>query len=178
MELARVALTGAPVRVEAADGPEALGPGLLGVDVAASTVDGEPHTVVQVLLDDDRPGFDRTLCDDLLVSEVVGPDGAVLAREPFDHDAFRRRLLAERESGEATTRGVLVLTGGALPPPWVRLAFLPLALGDTAGTDLVVRRTTPAELVAGVEEAYALGGLTDEERRSVLTVIDQHLPET
>lgn len=175
MELARVALTGTPLRVEADGSTGALGPGLLGVDVAAAAVDGAPHTVVQVLLDDDAAGFDRTLLDGLLVAEVLDDD-AVRAREPFDHDAFRRRLQAERDAGERTTRGVLLLTGGELPPPWIRLAFLPVAMADTAGAALVIRRTTPAELVAGVEEAYALGELTDDERRSVLTVIDQHLP--
>jgi hypothetical protein len=180
VEVARIPLTGHPVRVERGAAPEVpgadlLGIDLFGVDVAGRDVDGSPHTVVQVLLDDDASGFDRTLLDGLLVAEVLDGD-TVRAREPFDHDAFRRRLHAEREAGERTTRGVLLLTGGELPPPWIRLAFLPVAIADTAGAVLVVRRTTPAELVAGVEEAHALGELTDDEHLSVLTVIDQHLP--
>ena len=183
VDLVRAALRGGPLRVEAGSGTgrgtgtAPLGAGVLGVDVAPRSVDRSPMTVVQVLLDDDDPSFDVTLLDALLVAELLGDDGRVLAREPFDHDAFRRRLRAERDAGENAARGVLVLTEGELPPAWVRLAFLPVAITGTAGCTLVVRRTTPAELVVGIEEAFALGEISDAERQAVLVVIDQRHPD-
>jgi hypothetical protein len=71
---------------------------------------------------------------------------------------------------------VLVRTGGELPPPYVRLAFLPIELAQTAGADLIVRRTNVAELVAGVEAAYANGDITDDDRRALLITIEQRHP--
>lgn len=178
MELISTPLDGGPVQVlvqePSADGPH----GVVGIDVAARTIDGTHWTVVQLLLDDDHPGFDPALLDAPVVAELRGrhPHPSVLALEPFDHDAFRRQLWHERQAGEATTRGVLVLTGGQLPPPYVRLAFLPHELAETAGTELVVRRTTVAELVAGAEAAYAHGEITDDERRGLLIGIEQRHP--
>lgn len=177
MELISVSLTGGPAQVLTSEQPAITGPhGIIGVDVATRAIDGRPWTVVQLLLDDDHPLFDRSLLDAPVVAEVRSEAGAIVALEAFDHDAFRRQLQAERDAGEHTTRGVLVLTGGQLPPPYVRLAFLPLELAATAGTQLVVRRTTVAELVAGVEAAYAAGEATDDERRALLIAIEQRHP--
>lgn len=156
-------------------------PGVIGIDVAARSIDGTHWTVVQLLLDDDHPLFDPLLLDAPVVAEVrthghdEGP-ATVVALEAFDHDGFRRQLLQEREAGESTTRGVLVLSGGQLPPPYVRLAFLPIELAATAGCDLTVRRTTVAELVAGVEAAHARGEIGDDERRGLLIGIEQRHP--
>lgn len=178
MELISTPLDGGPTQVLVQD-PSSDGPhGVVGIDVAARTIDGTHWTVVQLLLDDDHPLFDRTLLEAPVVAELRGrhPDPAVLALEPFDHDAFRRQLQHERTTGETTTRGVLVLTSGQLPPAYVRLAFLPLELAQTAGTELVVRRTTVAELVAGAEAAHARGEITDDERRSLLIGIEQRHP--
>ena len=182
MELISVPLAGGPTQVMTRDLPVVDGPhGVLGIDVASRTIDGHPWTVVQLLLDDDHPLFDRTLLDAPIVAEVRThghPDGppVALALEPFDHDAFRRRLQAEQSAGETTTRGVLVRTGGELPPPYVRLAFLPIELAATAGTDLLVRRTTVAELVAGVEAAHGRGEISDDDRRALLISIEQRHP--
>lgn len=185
MELISLPLTGGPTQVMVSDQPAVTGPhGVLGVDVASRTIDGHPWIVVQLLLDDDHPLFDRSLLDAPVVAEVRthGHEGSgapvVLALEPFDHDAFRRQLHAEQAAGDSTTRGVLVRTGGQLPPPYVRLAFLPLELAATSGTDLVVRRTTVAELVAGVESAHARGDVTDDDRRALLTSIEQRHPNS
>src|SRR3546814_6945504 len=57
------------------------------------------------------------------------------------HDRFRHDLRADQEAGGRVLRGVLVLTGGELPPPHVRLAFLPGSVSGTAGTTLAVVRT-------------------------------------
>lgn len=179
MELISADLAGGPTQVLTAEQPAITGPhGVIGIDVAARTIDGHHWTVVQLLLDDDHPLFDRGLLDEPVVAEVRGRhgDGAVLALEPFDHDAFRQRLQAEQDAGERTTRGVLVRTGGELPPPFVRLAFLPIELAETAGAHLTVRRTTVAELVAGVERAYAAGEVGDDERRALLLTIEQRHP--
>ena len=176
MDEVQLELDGGPRR-ELADDDQRAPTGLVGVDVAETRVDGSPRTVVQLLLDDDQPGFDRTLLDAPIVAEVVGPDGGPVAREPFDHDEFRRRLVAEREAGESTTRGVLLLTDGEPPPPWVRLAFLPVPLERTRGTRLVLRRTTVEELRDGVEQAHAAGSVDDRERQALLTVIGQLHPE-
>jgi hypothetical protein len=151
--------------------------GLLGVDVRARRLDEQDHTVVQILLDDDRPDFDRSLLDAPVVAELSGPDGTIVAREPFDHDAFRRRLQDERTAGESVTRGILVLTDGELPPPWVRLAFLPVPLPATAGLVLRIARTTVTELVDGVDQAYARGEVTDQERQAVIVTITQRHPD-
>lgn len=177
MELLRIDLTGGVDRRTWEGPPFDDGvPGVIGVEVTGTTVDGQVHVVVQLLLDDDVPGFDRALLDAPLLAEVVDPAGDVVAREPFDHDEFRRRLLAERQAGEATTRGVLVLPGGDLPPPWVRLAFLPGRPEDAAGSTVVVRRSTVAALEEGIEQAYLRGELTDGERLAGLTAIDQRHP--
>ncbi len=177
MELIRAELGGGPGRSMVAPGSAGARDGILGVDVAPTTVEGQPQTVVQVLFDDDVPGFDSTLLDGPMVAELVDHDGVVMLREPFDHDVFRRQLQRERSEGESTTRGVLLLTNGELPPPWVRLAFLPLAIEVTDGASLVVRRTTVAELNEGVEVAYGKGALTDEQRAAVLTSIAQRHPD-
>ncbi len=176
MELLNIELTGAPVRVTFEHDP-AVAPGLLGVDVAAREIDGVDHTVVQVLLDDDAPGFDDSLLAAPVVVDLVAADGVVLARELLDHDQFRRQLRAERELGRSTLRGVLVLTDGALPPPWVRLAFLPVELSGTATTRLVLRRSTVPDLLAGVEAAHSAGELTDDGRRTAITSIEQRHPD-
>ena len=183
VELLSIALAGGPTQVLAQAGPAVDGPfGVVGIDVSSRTIDGHHWTVVQLLLDDDHPLFDPVLLDAPLVAEVrthghgdaSGP--AVVALEPFDHDAFRRRLQAEQDAGESTTRGVLVRTGGQLPPRYIRLAFLPVELAATAGTDLLVRRTTVAELVSGAEAAYARGDITDDDRRALLVSIEQRHP--
>jgi hypothetical protein len=179
MELISADLGGGPTQVLTTEQPAITGPhGVVGIDVAARTIDDRHWTVVQLLLDDDHPLFDRTLLDQPVVAEVRGRhgDGAVLALEPFDHDAFRRQLDAEQAAGEHQTRGVLVRTGGQLPPPYVRLAFLPIELAETAGAQLVVRRTTVAELVAGVEAAHQRLEITDDERRALLLGIEQRHP--
>ena len=178
MDLARLELTGRPAQALAEDERSPLGRhGVLGVDVTGREVDGRQHTVVQILLDDDRPGFDATLLDGPLVAELRGPDGTVLAQEPFDHDRFRRQLQAERRAGESLTRGILVLTDGELPPPWVRLAFLPVDIAATGGSVLTVRRTTVGELLEGVDRAYAQGEITDQERQALVVTIDQRHPD-
>jgi hypothetical protein len=131
---------------------------------------------VQVLLDDDDPAFDRTLLDAPLVAAVHDANGSMLAREPFDHDAFRRQLRYERDAGESFTRGVLVTTRGQLPPPWVRLAFLPLTIASTTGCELVISQTTVDALRHGVERAFADGEITDADRRALLASIEQRHP--
>ena len=181
-ELITASLHGGPTQAMATEAVGSSPPGVLGIDVASRTIDGHSWTVVQLLLDDDHPLFDPTLLDAPIVAEVrthghgEGSAPAVLALEPFDHDAFRRTLLAERQAGESTTRGVLVLTSGQLPPPYVRLAFLPVELASTAETELTVRRTSVATLVAGAEAAYARGEVTDDERRALLVGIEQRHP--
>lgn len=176
VELLSIELTGAPVRVTFEDDP-AVSPGLIGIDVAAREIDGVDHTVVQVLLDDDAPGFDDSLLAAPVVVDLVAADGVVLARELLDHDRFRRQLRAERDLGRSTLRGVLVLTDGSLPPPWVRLGFLPVELASTATTRLVLRRSTVPDLLAGVDAAHAAGELTDDERRTAITSIEQRHPD-
>ncbi len=169
--LARIDLTGAPLQLMAHDAPGVLADGLLGIDVSAGSVEGTVHTVVQVMLDDDRPGFDRTLLDGPLLADVIDAGGSLVARELLDHDRFRRELLAEREQGVEERRGVLVLTGGEPPPPWIRLAFLPVALPATARCSLVVARSTAEELLAGVEAATGAGEMTDDERAAAVATI-------
>lgn len=179
MELIAADLDGGPTQVLTADRPAVEGThGIVGIDVAARTIDGHHWTVVQLLLDDDHPLFDVALLDQPIVAEVRGRhgEGTVLALEPFDHDAFRRQLEAEQAAGEHQTRGVLVRTGGQLPPPYVRLAFLPIELAETAGARLAVRRTSVAELVAGVEAAHGRQEVSDDERRTLLLGIEQRHP--
>jgi len=177
-------LSGRPGQVMFDDEAEHAG-GLLGIDVAPQEIDGTRFTVVQVLLDDDLIGFDVSLLDGPLVAELVeaeNSDGTehdtVIVREPFDHDRFRQRLLHERTAGESILRGVLVLTDGELPPPWIRLAFLPTELAATAGSILVVRRTTVLELVDGADQALAAGALGEDEHRAMLVSIEQRYPDS
>lgn len=176
MELLRIDLAGTATRVNF-DGASPGPTGVLGVDVAPTVIDGAAHTAVQLLLDDDAPGFDAGLLDGPVVVDLVTSSGVVLARELLDHDRFRRQLRAERDLGRSTLRGVLVLTEGALPPPWVRLAFLPVDLASTAGALLVLRRSTVPDLLAGVDAAHGAGELTDDERRTAITSIEQRHPD-
>jgi hypothetical protein len=179
MELARIDLTGAPVRIERGSGASPLAPDVLGVDVTGRVIDGVAHTVVQLMLDDDRPGFDPNLLDSPVLAELVNADGALQARELADHDRFRRALQAERAAGRSERRGVLLLTRGELPPPWIRLCFLAVPLDAGAGGSLVLRRTSVDELVAGVERSAAEGAVTDAERLAALTTVDHlHGPAT
>ncbi len=180
MLLASIPLTGRPSRAMAGDdppGPAELADGILGVAVDATIVDGAAHTVVQVLLDDDRADFDPLLLDAPVVAEVVTPAGDVVARELLDHDAFRRALLEERERGESVRRGVLLLDAGELPAPWVRLAFLPVPLERGEGTTLLLRRSTVAALLEGVEQALRDGDLTDAEGVAARTAIEHLHPQ-
>jgi hypothetical protein len=39
-----------------------------------------------------------------------------------------------------------------------------------------VRRTTVTELIQGVDDAYARGELTDQERQAIIVAIDQRHP--
>ena len=71
---------------------------------------------------------------------------------------------------------MLVLTGGELPPPWIRLAFLPIALSATVGGSLVLTRTTAESLLAGVEAATAAGEMTDGERAAAVATIEHLHP--
>ena len=150
--------------------------GVVGIDVARRVVKGAAQVVVQLLLDDEVAGFDRSLLDAPIVVELADVGGRTVAREPFDHDVFRRRLRDELAAGQQITRGVLVLDRGELLPPWIRLAFVPAELADIVGHTLVVRRATRDDLVAGVDGAYAAGELTDDERTAMLTSIEQRHP--
>lgn len=176
MDLLRLELIGGPGRVETAPGSPAWERGVLGVDVSTTTVDGEAHTVVQVLFDDDAPDFDRALLDAPLVAELRDRAGDVLVRDLFDHHEFRQALLAEQQAGESERRGVLVLSGGELPPHYVRLAFLPTAVDDTAGTTLAVVRTEIPDLVMAVDDALERGQIDDAEHRALLVSIEQRHP--
>lgn len=176
MDLLRLELIGGPGRVETAVGSPAWERGVLGVDVSALAVEGEDHTVVQVLFDDDAPGFDRTLLDSPLVAELRTPSGDVVVRDLFDHDRFRHDLRADQEAGGRVLRGVLVLTGGELPPPHVRLAFLPVGVSGTAGTTLAVVRTDVPDLVMAVDDALEREEIDEDQHRALLTAIDQRHP--
>lgn len=170
----QVALDGGPVRRMPAPGTVAW---LVGVDVAAKVIGGVDHIVVQLLLDDDAPGFDRDLLDTPLVAEIVGPDGQLLERELFDHDRFRRRLAAERSAGESVARGVLIHDpDGELPPRWARFAFLPLPLASTAGATLSISRTTVEDLVRGLRAAAAAGEIDDAALADALTSLEHRHP--
>ena len=176
MDLLRLELIGGPGRIETSVGSPAWERGVLGVDVTGLAVEGEDHTVVQVLFDDDAPAFDRSLLDAPLVAELRTPAGDVVVRDLFDHDRFRRALQADQEAGGRELRGVLVLTGGELPPPYVRLAFLPVGVDGTAGTTLAVVRTDVADLVAAVDGALAVGEISEAEHRALHTTIEQRHP--
>ena len=176
MDLLRLELIGGPGRVETSIGSPAWERGVLGVDVTGLAVEGVDHTVVQVLFDDDAPAFDRELLDAPLVAELRQPSGDVVVRDLFDHDRFRRDLRADQEAGRDELRGVLVLTGGQLPPPYVRLAFLPVAVEATAGTTLAVVRTDVPELFVAVDDALEREEIDEDEHRALLTTIEQRHP--
>jgi len=176
VDLLRLELIGGPGRVETSIGSPAWERGVLGVDVTGLAVEGVDHTVVQVLFDDDAPAFDRELLDAPLVAELRQPSGDVVVRDLFDHDRFRRDLRADQEAGRDELRGVLVLTGGQLPPPYVRLAFLPVAVEATAGTTLAVVRTDVPELFVAVDDALEREEIDEDEHRALLTTIEQRHP--
>lgn len=176
MELIRLALGGQPSQMQTAPGDPPFEAGLLGVALSPKDIDGSPHTVVQAMFDDDRPGFDTTLLGCPLTAEIRTPAGDVVTRELFDHDAFRHELHAERASGGNELRGVLLLTGGQLPPAYLRLAFLDLPIGDTDGCTLVVSRSERNELVEAIDAGLQDGSLSDAEHRSLSTMIEQRHP--
>ena len=157
MELLKVELSGVAAQAETATGSDPYDLGVLGVAVHPKQIDGLEQTVVQMMFDDDRSGFDPSLIDCPLVAEVWSSAGDLVARELFDHDAFRRRLYAEREAEGDQLHGVLVLSEGELPPPYLRSA-----------------RT---ELIDGIEAAFAEGSLTDRQRRHLIVAIEQRHPE-
>ena len=176
MDLLRLELIGGPGRIETAIGSPAWERGVLGVDVSSLAVEGVAHTVVQVLFDDDAPAFDRDLLDAPMVAELRTPTGDVVVRDLFDHDRFRQELRDDQESGRSELRGVLVITGGELPPPYVRLAFLPVDVAGTAGTTLAVVRTDVADLVMAVDDALEREEIDQTEHGALLTTIEQRHP--
>lgn len=176
MELIRIALGGRPSQMQTAPGDPSYEAGVLGVALSPKTIDGDEHTVVQLMLDDDRPGFDRTLLDCPLVAEIRTPAGDVVTRELFDHDVFRQRLHDERAVGGDELRGVLLLTDGQLPPAYLRLAFLTVPVADTDGCLLAVVRSDRDDLVAAIDAGHAAGALADSEFRSLSTMIEQRHP--
>lgn len=167
--------------------------GILGVDISAKAVEGSNYTVVQLLVDDERPDGDTSILSCPLVAEITRPSvstpssgetsadqraGDVVASALFDHVQFREKLRQEREAGENTTRGILVLDGGELPPRWARLAFVPIPLRLTAGLDLRIHRTNVEELNSEIESAFAAGRINEMERANLLVSIDQHHPSS
>ncbi len=176
MELLRLELTGREGQVTTPPGSPPHEIGLLGVDVSTLELEGEEHVVVQALFDDDTPGFDPALLHGPLVADLVDGEGTSVARELFDHESFRRDLAAEQEAGVDDLRGVVVRSGGELPPRYLRLAFLALPVADTDGATLVLRTADREELIAGVEVAHTRGEISDEERRSLLVTIEQRHP--
>lgn len=172
----RIELEGVQLQRHCSPGSPAADHGILGASVSPKQVDGAAHMVVQLLLDDDLDDFDDDLLDGPLVAELRTPAGDLVTRELFDHDSFRRRLHAERQSGERNLHGVLVLTNGELPPHYIRLAFLRQPVDQTAGCILVIVRAERDSLLAGIEAGHANGAITDSERRSLLTSIDQRHP--
>ncbi len=150
--------------------------GVLGLALSPKMIDGGEHTVVQLMLDDDRPGFDRTLIDCPLMAEIQTPAGDIVTRELFDHDGFRQRLHAERAAGGDEMRGVLLLTDGQLPPAYLRLAFLTIPVADTDGCVLAVVRSERDDLVVAIDAGRAAGSLADSEFRSLTTMIEQRHP--
>lgn len=176
MELIRIRSMGAPAQMQTAPGDPPFETGVLGVALSPKEIDGSEHTVVQVMLDDDRPGFDRTLLDCPLMAEIRTPAGDIVTRDLFDHDDFRHRLHRERADGGEELRGVLLLTGGALPPTYLRLAFLPVTVADTDGCDLVIARHDRDELLDAVDDAHRAGSLSEHEHHSLRTTIEQRHP--
>lgn len=176
MELLRTDLPGRPMQVETAPGSVPFERGILGIAVSPKDIEGSEHTVVQLLLDDDQAGFDRALLDCPMVAELRTPAGDVITRELFDHDRFRSQLHQERQAGGNELRGVLVLTGGELPPPYIRLAFLAVPVTDTGGCSLFVVRTERDDLLAAIDAGHADGSLTDREHRGLRTTVEQRHP--
>ncbi len=176
MELIRLALGGQPSQMQTAPGDPPFEAGLLGVALSPKDIDDTPHTVVQAMFDDDRPGFDRTLLDCPLMAEVRTPAGDVVTRDLFDHAGFRRALQAERASGGDELRGVLLLTGGELPPAYLRLAFLDIPVAATDGCMLVVVRSERDDLLEAIDAGHADGSLSEREHRCLTTMIDQRPP--
>jgi hypothetical protein len=176
MDLLRLELIGGPGRVETAPGSPAADRGVLGVDVSALSVEGDPHVVVQLLLDDDAPGFDRSLLDAPLLAELRNATGDVAIRDLFDHHEFRQRLHAEQQAGGNELRGVLVLPGGELPPPYVRIAFLQVPIEKTAGATLAIVRTEADALVRAVDEALGQRKIDRIEHRSMKLAVEQRHP--
>jgi len=172
-DLLRLELIGGPGRVQTAPGSPAAERGVVGVDVRGLVVEGDPHTVVQVLFDDDEPGFDRTLLDAPMLAELRNAAGDVVIRDLFDHHAFREALLAEQQAGGNELRGVLVLPGGELPPPHVRLAFLPVPVEKTAGAQLAIVRTDADALAVAIDAALRNGDIDRIEHRSMQTALRQ-----
>lgn len=168
---------GTGAQMQTSPGDQAFEAGVLGVALSPKDIDGAEHTVVQVMLDDDRPGFDRGLLDDPMLAEVRTPGGDVVTRDLFDHDDFRRRLHTEKETGGDDLRGVLLLTGGELPPAYLRLAFLGLPVADTEDCDVVVSRQDRDGLLEAVDAGAEHGTLTEAEHRNLRTMIEQRHPD-
>ena len=73
MELISADLDGGPTQVLTAEQPAITGPhGVIGIDVAARSIDGHHWTVVQLLLDDDHPLFDRWLLYSPIFADSLG----------------------------------------------------------------------------------------------------------
>lgn len=178
MELLRVQSMGRPMQMQTPPGSPAYLAGILGAALSPKMIDGVEHTVVQVMLDDDRPRFDRSLLDCPLVAEMRTPAGDLLTRELFDHDRFRHQLRDERDAGGNELRGVLLLTGGELPAPYLRLAFLGVPVADTDGYDLVISRFERDELIDAIDTARTDGSLEEHEHLGLTTTIQQRHPRS
>ncbi len=162
--------------MQTSPGDAAFEAGVLGLAVSPKIIDERDQTVVQAMFDDDRPGFDPSLLDCPMTVEIRTPAGDVVTRELFDHDGFRRSLHAERSAGGDDRRGVLLLTNGAMPPAYLRLAFLDVPVADTADCSLVVSRFERDDLVAAIDAGRDDGSLSPGEHRSLSTMIDQRHP--
>jgi hypothetical protein len=176
VELLRVELSGVDAQAETATGSDPYERGVLGISVGQKEIEGTDHTVVQVMFDEDRPGFDAALLECPLVAEVRTPAGDLISRDLFDHDAFRQRLRVDRDVGDNDLRGVLLLTDGELPPAYLRLAFLPTPLDHMGGCTLVVVRSERHDLEGAIEQGYGDGSLTDGEFRGLMATIEQRHP--
>lgn len=176
MELIRIRSMGRPAQMQTSPGEPPFEAGVLGVAMSPKEIDGTEHTVVQLMVDDDRPGFDEGLLHDPVLAEIRTPAGDVITRDLFDHDEFRQRLHAERAEGGEELRGVLLVTDGGLPPRYLRLAFLPVAVADTEDCDLVITRHDRDELLAAVDASHAGGALADHEHRALRITVEQRHP--
>jgi hypothetical protein len=172
----RIRSAGRPAQVQTGPGSPEFERGVLGAAVSAKVIDGVERSVVQVMLDDDRPGFDAGLLDCPLLAEVRTPAGDVVARDLFDHDRFRRRLHDERAAGGDDLRGVLLMSEGELPPAYLRLAFLDVPVADTAGCDVVVARWEREAMVSALDGGREDGSLSGREHRGLLTMVEQRHP--